>query len=141
MEIPWSSTGHRETGATALVMASRFQLKTPWRAPAFLLHSLRLWRQARRAPGALGVSLRARPLRGTFWTLSAWTDHEALYRYARTDPHGAVMRKIRPWTRDAQFRFWELPVIDLPRDRNAAAALWEEADRHLALPFSPRRAA
>lgn len=134
MEIPWSPTSGRDAGATALVMASRFQLRSAWRSPAFLVHSLRLWRQARRSPGALGVSLRAAPAGGTFWTLSAWTDRKALYDYARTDPHGRVMRRIRPWTQDSDFRFWEVPAEDLPRDRDGAAALWAEADKRLAQP-------
>ncbi|WP_119729244.1 hypothetical protein [Thermomonospora amylolytica] len=133
MEIPWSAVEARDTGPVALVMASRFQLSNAWRSPVFLVHSLRLWRQARRSPGALGVSLRAEPLRGTFWTLSAWTDRKALYAYARTDPHGRIMKKIRPWTRDSVFRFWEMPVEDLPRRRDASA-LWDEAGERLARP-------
>jgi hypothetical protein len=134
VEIPWTSIPSRDAGATALVMASRFQLRTAWRSPVFLVHSLRLWRQARRSPGSLGVSLRADPLKGTFWTLSAWTDRTALYGYARTDPHGRIMKRIRPWTRDSVFRFWEVPTEDVPADRSGAAALWEEAGKRLAQP-------
>ncbi|HEX2315195.1 MAG TPA: hypothetical protein VHJ17_15740 [Thermomonospora sp.] len=127
MEIPWTSGDRADTGATVLVMASRFRLRSAWRSPVFLVHSMRLWRQTRRAPGAHGVSLRASPRTGTFWTLSAWTDRKALYAYARTDPHGAVMKRIRPWTEESVFRFWELPARDLPADRGGAAALWADA--------------
>ncbi|SEG87302.1 hypothetical protein SAMN04489712_120107 [Thermomonospora echinospora] len=138
MEIPWTSSADPDTGTVALVMASRFRLRTAWRSPVFLIHSLRLWRQARRSPGALGVSLRASPVRGTFWTLSAWTDRRALYGYARTDPHGRIMKRIRPWTLEADFRFWEIPADGLPRDRNGAAGLWAEAEKRLAQPSEER---
>jgi hypothetical protein len=79
--------GTPSAGRDPLIMGSRFELTSAWRSPGFLAHAMRIWRQARRSPGILGVSLRAHPLRGTFWTLSAWTDEAALQAFARTDPH------------------------------------------------------
>lgn len=108
-------------------MASRFELTSAWHSPAFLLGALRIWRQSLRSPGLLGVSLRAFPLRGQYWTLSAWTGEQALRAFMRTDPHGAFMRKARPWMRDATFRFWELPAGELD-----AKTLWESAQYQLA---------
>ncbi|MBW8486469.1 hypothetical protein [Actinomadura parmotrematis] len=133
MEIPWTRVGGGGSadGADAVVMASRFELASAWRSPVFLLHSLRLWRQARRAPGALGVALRAAPLSGVFWTLSAWQDRAALARYARTDPHGRVLAAVRPWTRSADFVYWETPIGGLPAGPGDAGALWEEGERRV----------
>ncbi|REE99017.1 hypothetical protein [Thermomonospora umbrina] len=134
MEIPWMKAGTADEGATALVMASRFRLRSAWRSPVFLVHSMRLWWQARRSPGALGLSLRASPFKGTFWTLSAWTDRKALYAYARANPHGAVMKRIRPWTEDSVFRFWELPVAELPRNPSGGRDLWADGIERLDRP-------
>ena len=124
MEIPWITKGTAE--GPVVVMASKFELRSAWRSPMFLFHSLRLWRQALRSPGVLGVSLRAQPLRGTFWTLSAWTSKKELYAYAQAGPHRPAMRRIRPWMRDATFRFWDLDTVPEP------AALWAEGERRLA---------
>jgi hypothetical protein len=59
MEIPWTRIEQPGAGPEAVVMSSKFELKTTLRAPAFLMYAMRLWRQARRSPGILGVSLRA----------------------------------------------------------------------------------
>jgi heme-degrading monooxygenase HmoA len=126
MDLPWGAAGAPSAGGDAYVMASRFELTSAWWSPAFLVQALRVWRQARRSPGVLGVSLRAEPLRRRYWTLSAWTDEAALRAYARTDPHRTVMRRVRPWAKTATFRFWTVPAEEL-----AAPRLWAEAERRI----------
>jgi heme-degrading monooxygenase HmoA len=118
-------------------MASRFELTSAWRSPAFLAQALRARRQARRSPGVLGVSLRAQPLRRTYWTLSAWTGEPALMAFARAEPHRTVMRRVRPWAKTATFRYWTAPAGELPPagDRTARA-LWAEAERRIGTPVS-----
>ena len=135
MEIPWTATGQPGPADDVTIMASRFELATAWRSPAFLVRSLRVWRQARRSPGALGVSLRAQPLTGTFWTLSAWTDRDALSGFARAEPHRTVMRTIRPWMKDSVFRFWTIPAGDLN-----PTELWADAQARIAVPDQPASA-
>lgn len=131
MEIPWMVRDSAE--GEVVVMASKFELKTAWRSPVFLLYALRLWRQALRSPGVLGVSLRAAPLRGTFWTLSAWTDKKALYAYAKAAPHSPAMKRIHPWMKHSTFRFWTVPAGSLPAPAKAAD-LWRDGEAHLAAP-------
>ncbi len=127
MEIPWTATSQPCSSPDATVMASRFELTTAWRSPAFLARSLRVWRQARHFPGALGVSLRAQPLKGTFWTLSAWTDHNALSGFARAEPHRTLMRTSQPWMKNSVFRFWTTPAGQLN-----PAQLWADAQTRIA---------
>jgi quinol monooxygenase YgiN len=126
VEIPWTRIEQPGAGPEAIVMSSVFELKTPLRAPAFLMYAMRLWRQARRSPGILGVSLRAQPLKGTFRTLSAWTDEQALASFARTDPHAAALNRIRPWTKSSTFRFWSVPVGELTAGTFSPAELWAD---------------
>jgi Domain of unknown function (DUF3291) len=114
-------------GTVAFVMGSRFELRSRWRSPVFLLLAMRVWRQARRSRGLLGVSLRAHPVSGVFWTLSAWTDEASLREFARTDPHRTIMKRARPWTKSSTFRFWTVPAGEL-----APAPLWADAQRRIA---------
>jgi hypothetical protein len=116
-------------GAEAYVMASKFELTSGWRTPAFLALAIRAWRQARRSPGALGVTLRAQPLRLSYWTLSAWTGKDALDAFARAEPHRTIMRRVRPWAKTATFRFWTADAAQLTPDR-----LWPEAERRISAP-------
>ncbi|MFI6818996.1 hypothetical protein ACIBG7_41840 [Nonomuraea sp. NPDC050328] len=111
--IPWIRVGtppHPET----LVMASRLEVRSLRQVPGFLTASLRLLLQARRAPGALGVSLQAELFKRTFWTVSAWTDKAAVYAYSAAEPHRSTMRRQRAVMRESTFVFWTMPADQLP---------------------------
>jgi heme-degrading monooxygenase HmoA len=130
MDLPWGTAGRPATdGTEAFVMASKFELTSGWRTPAFLTQSIRAWRQARRSPGVLGVTLRAQPLRLSYWTLSAWTSKDALDAFARAEPHRTIMRRVRPWAKTATFRFWTADAARLTPDM-----LWAEAERRISAP-------
>ncbi|MDS1269535.1 DUF3291 domain-containing protein [Lipingzhangella sp. LS1_29] len=126
--LGWITPNPTQGHERALILASRFEVAHWWQVPGFLRFSIRAWRQVSAAPGALGASLQAQPLRRVFWTLSAWTDEETLRAYARSDPHREIMRAVRSSTRTATLVRWTLPVDQLPpswgeaRDRLAAAA-------------------
>ncbi|WP_062997667.1 DUF3291 domain-containing protein [Nocardia mikamii] len=122
--LPWV-TVDRPTTDTVQIMASRLEVRSLRHVPGFFATSIRLWRQARRSPGALGVTLKADLTRRTFWTLSAWTDQEAISAYARTDPHASAIVRARAVMRESTFVFWSVPAADLPID-------WSEARRRIA---------
>ena len=59
MDLPWgaavrpaadTTADGAAAGTEAYVMASKFELTSGWRTPAFLAQSIRAWRQARRSP-------------------------------------------------------------------------------------------
>ncbi|WP_406862621.1 DUF3291 domain-containing protein [Streptomyces sp. HUAS MG47] len=123
--LPWTTPNQPRPDTThAYVMASRFEVNALKDVPRFLLKSLAAWRQVRSAPGALGASLVARPFARTFLTLSAWEDRDALYAYARAEPHRSIMSGLRSTMRDSTFTFWEAPVEQLPIG-------WDDAHRRL----------
>ena len=122
--LPWTIPNQATPNTQAFVMASRFEVRSAKDVPRFFLKSLSAWRQVRSAPGALGASLIAQPLRRTFFTLSAWEGRDALYAFARTEPHRSIMSGLRSTMRDSTFTFWELPVEELP-------LTWVDAKRHL----------
>jgi heme-degrading monooxygenase HmoA len=101
-------------------MVSRLELARLRHVPGFLVAALRLRRDVRRAPGALGVSLRARPTQRTFWTLSSWTDAEAMAAFTRSPAHVAVMRAYHDRMLGSQFHTWGPPV-------GAGAPDWADA--------------
>ncbi len=82
-----------------------------------------MWRQVRKAR-SYGASLKAAPLRLTFWTLSAWESPAALKAFARSGPHAPTARGLGPRMRDAKFATGTVTTDDLPLD-------WADAFRRL----------
>ncbi|OEJ26131.1 DUF3291 domain-containing protein [Streptomyces agglomeratus] len=123
--LPWVTPNAAPPHAQAVVMASRFEVRSLKDVPRFFWKSLAAWRQVRSAPGAYGASLIARPAKRVFYTLSAWESREALYAYARAEPHRGIMTGLRPTMRTSTFTFWEVPADRLPIG-------WDDAKRRLA---------
>lgn len=105
-----------------VVFASRLPLRTRMTPPRFLWAIVRVVRQLGGAPGLLGHSLRAEVLRGTYWTLSAWTDQAAMDAFVRTDPHRSVMRSMADVLGEPTFVSWEVAGSDLPISWDDVAA-------------------
>ncbi|MER5373068.1 DUF3291 domain-containing protein [Streptomyces sp. NPDC002553] len=122
--LPWVKPNPARPHTTAFVMASRFEVRSLKDVPRFFLKSLSAWGQVRKAPGALGASLEAQLTKGVFFTLSAWEDRDALYAYARAEPHESIMAGLRSTMRVSTFTFWETPVERLPID-------WKDAKRRI----------
>ncbi|MFJ1753146.1 antibiotic biosynthesis monooxygenase family protein [Kitasatospora sp. NPDC088134] len=125
LTLPWTpGPATAEPPARPVVMIAELEVRALRHVPGFLLASLKVRRAARRAPGSLGVALRTAPLRRTFWVLSAWTDHDSLRAFVRSDTHRAAMTALRPAMARSAFADW---AADTP-----AAPRWAEADRQLA---------
>lgn len=127
--LPWTTpTGnHAHHEPAALVMASSFELRR-WRdVPCFFVAALRIRRQMLRSPGVSGVSLIARPMRRTFFTLSAWRDRSALDAAVTRQPHAATMTRFRRRMANSVFTFWE-PEGHFPPDWQDAFRRLDEAD-------------
>jgi quinol monooxygenase YgiN len=122
--LPWTVPNPPQ-GETALVMASRFEVRSLKDVPRFFLKSLSAWRQVRSAPGCFGASLVARPFARTFLTLSAWDDRASLMAYNATDPHKSIVTAMRPTMKTSVFVFWNTGTADLP-------ITWPEAERRIA---------
>jgi hypothetical protein len=84
--LPWQRTDESRP-ENALLFASRFDstgLRQGWR---LFTGGIRLRRAVLRAPGALGVSVRAHPFSGRYYTLSLWKDQESLLAFALDPVH------------------------------------------------------
>jgi hypothetical protein len=88
--LPWRRTGEPRP-EKAILFASRFDstgLRQGWR---LFTGGIRLRNAVLRAPGALGVSLRAYPFSGRYYTMSLWKDERSLLAFAHDRAHqGAV---------------------------------------------------
>ncbi|WP_251094545.1 DUF3291 domain-containing protein [Streptomyces sp. Caat 7-52] len=122
--LPWTTRNTPPPGTEVHVFASRFETRTLWGALRFLLRTPTVWRQVGRAPGACGATLRAQPLRRTFWTLSAWESAGALKEFARSGAHRPASRSLAAQMHSAKFAGWQATAGELP-------VSWEEAVRRL----------
>ncbi|MGW4567221.1 DUF3291 domain-containing protein [Streptomyces sp. NPDC004561] len=122
--LPWTVPNPAPPGAEVHVFASRFETRTLWGALRFLARTPAVWRQIGHARGAYGASLRARPLRRTFWTLSAWESAEALKAFAHSGAHRPISGALSSQMRDVVFATWRTTSDELPLS-------WEEAFRRL----------
>jgi hypothetical protein len=91
--LPWRWT-RQPRPASAVIFASRFDGAGPRRGWRLLTGGVRLRRAVLRAPGALGVSLRAQPLTGHYYTLSMWRDQPSLLAFAHGPAHRRAVRGL-----------------------------------------------
>ena len=130
--IPWTSPNPQPPAVGPVtIMASRLQLRRLVDVPAFLLAALKVRRQMLASEGALGVSLVAKPLTRTFWTLSAWQDQSSLRSSVGREPHLGVMKRFRPRMAGSSFVTWT-------GDPTALPVPWPEALRRLENPDTVR---
>lgn len=126
--LPWTAPKPLPSpDGPATVMASRLELRRLRDVPSFLAAALRIRQQMLGSAGALGVSLIARPLRRTFWTLSAWQDESALSSAVGREPHLQIMKRFRPRMAGSAFVTWTTTAAALPIP-------WEEALQRLEKP-------
>jgi hypothetical protein len=123
--IPWRTVTTPEPPTDYVVLASRLPLRSITRVPWFMGLTVSVVRQLERTDGLVGYSLRTHPLAKTFWTLSAWNDHDALSAYVRELPHRAVMGKLRPHMGATRFVSWTVAGRELP-------ITWDDALARLA---------
>ena len=100
MEIPWSTPAAARVpaGQDIVILGSRFELTSPWRSPAFLGYALRIWLQARRSPGNMGVSLRAQLGLAAGQNFSHHRDG-GLRDHHRQSKKSLTLRRLRPRSR------------------------------------------
>jgi quinol monooxygenase YgiN len=98
--LPWAPRRAVEPDRTYVAMASRLPLKRRRSIPGFLRDAVAIRRQLARADGMVGYALDAELARKTFWTFSVWEDQASLDAFASSDPHRAIIRRLRPLIAD-----------------------------------------
>jgi quinol monooxygenase YgiN len=127
--FPWIRLADADPDGDYVIMASRLPLRRYRNIVGFLRATRAIRAQLAAAEGVVGYTLDAKPLRKTFWTLSAWESDEALDRFARTDPHRSRIADIRPHMLPTTFVRWSLPGKELPPKWAQARRRVEESVR------------
>jgi hypothetical protein len=91
--LPWRWT-RAPRPEHAVIFASRFDAAGMRPGSLLFVGGLRLRRAVLRAPGALGVTLRAHPLRGRYYSLSLWRDADSLLAFAHSPAHQDIVHRI-----------------------------------------------
>ncbi len=120
--MPWKTIAQVERSREYLALLSYLPLKKYQMIPRFLQFSFQIQRQLNNSPGAVGYSLRAKPLSRNFWTLSAWENERALQDFVRKVPHLDAMRSLIPHMGPTKFTQWKVPGSALPLS-------WDDAMR------------
>lgn len=89
----------------ALISVTRLRLASVRYLPGFAWYAVRSSRQARRAPGFLGMRLLP-DQRLAFWTATAWTDLASMKAYMTAGPHRAAMPKLARWCDEGSVVHW-----------------------------------
>jgi quinol monooxygenase YgiN len=128
--IPWTRLADPDPDRDYVVMASRLPLRRFRNIMAFLRATRAIHKQLAAAEGVVGYTLDAKPLRKTFWTLSAWESDEALERFSHADPHRSRIVDIRPHMLPTTFVRWSLRGRELPPKWTDARRRVEESASH-----------
>ena len=90
-EPKWMSFAKASPDREYLALMSYLPLKKVRMIPRFISYTREIQTQLSQAKGLIGYSLRAKPLRRAFWTLSVWEDENALMEFVSNPPHHHVM--------------------------------------------------
>jgi heme-degrading monooxygenase HmoA len=95
------------------ISVTRLRVRSWFYLPSFLFMTMRIGRQAKRAPGNLAVKL-FRDRRKAFWTSTGWESEAAMRAFMLAKPHGPVMRKLLEWCDEAALVHWTQADAELP---------------------------
>jgi hypothetical protein len=103
--LPWLERQPIDPQRQYVAMASRLPLKSYRFIPGFMRDTMRIRRQLGQAAGLA---------RKTFWTFSVWEDQASLDKFAASDPHRAIIGRLRPRMSPTRFEFFPISGSDLP---------------------------
>ncbi len=95
------------------VSITRLRVRSWIYLPAFLIRSLRIGQQAKRAPGNLAARV-LQDRHRTFWTSTSWESESAMRAFMLSPPHGPTMRKLLNWCDEAALVHWSQASAELP---------------------------
>ena len=105
-----------------VISVTRLRVRSLLFLPSFILYAIRSSRQAKKAPGNLGVGL-LNDANLTFWTRTAWKDEASMRSFMMSGVHRNAMPKLLEWCNEAALVHWTQGASDLPD--------WKEAHRRL----------
>jgi quinol monooxygenase YgiN len=124
--LPWTTGPYKPDNDTTLhVLTSMLPLRRYGDIVRFLRWTGKIRKQLVTADGCAGYSLDARLLRKTFYTLSAWSDAEAMNQFVRTGQHAAMLA-------DMAGRLGEPTFVESSTKSSALPLRWAAAKQRIA---------
>jgi heme-degrading monooxygenase HmoA len=106
----------------AFVSITRLRLRS-WRyAPFFFVQAIRSARQAKGAPGSLGVTILREP-GNIFWTRTVWDAESSMKAFMLSGSHRGVMHSLLEWCDEAAVAHWTQDSSEPPAWSEARAQL------------------
>jgi hypothetical protein len=96
-----------------VIVVTRLRLKDPALFGEFFASAVAVMEQAQQAAGNLGADVLAEA-NNTYWTRTAWQEHDLMDAFVGSDPHLRTMSRIDDWCDEATFVEWEQATADLP---------------------------
>jgi hypothetical protein len=91
---PWKTLRAAEADREYVVFATYLPARRIVKLPQFFWAVWKINQQIKRADGAVGYSLLAKPFRSDYWTLSVWESDAAAGEFAKAQPHGGIADRI-----------------------------------------------
>lgn len=112
----------RYTGQMAFISVTRLRVRGWWWFVPFSVGAFRAARQAKSAPGIIGLAVLADAKRA-FWTCTVWNDEQSMRAFMTSSAHREIMPKLLNWCDEASVAHW---AQDFPEPPS-----WQEAYRRL----------
>ncbi|MEU0504782.1 hypothetical protein [Nocardia sp. NPDC005998] len=113
--LPWTAGVHKPAEGDQLhVLTSRLPLTNYIDVPRFLYWTMRIRTQLVSAPGCVGFALDAKLISKTFWTLSAWSDKQAMDHFAHSGTHAKMLADMAGRIGDPNFVESSASTGDIP---------------------------
>lgn len=127
VDLPWHQVAAMDPSREYVALASYLPLRRRRTVFRFMHYARAIQRQLEGTDGLIGYTLRAKPFRGRFWTLSAWRDEAALAAFVRASPHRDIMGKLQSGMGETKFIRWRVTGTPGPLS-------WSEGIRRLEQP-------
>lgn len=101
-----------------LISVTRFRPRSLLQMPSFAMHAARAITQLRLAKGWIDGAVK-RDADHSFWTMTVWTDEEAMLAYLSSGAHGAALPRLSDLAVEASVVRWVSDEAALPK--------WSEA--------------
>ncbi|MVU76858.1 hypothetical protein GPX89_06305 [Nocardia sp. ET3-3] len=113
--LPWSAGVYAPAdGAQLHVLTSNLPLKRYRDIPRFLRWTMKIRVQLKTAPGCAGYTLDAKVFTKTFWTLSAWSDKDAMEVFVHSGVHAEMLKDMAGRLGNPHFVDSSATAADLP---------------------------
>jgi heme-degrading monooxygenase HmoA len=96
-----------------VIVVTRLRLRDPALFDEFFASAVAVVEQAENSEGNLGADVLA-DANNTYWTRTAWQEHDLMDAFVGSEPHLATMSRIDDWCDEATFVEWEQASANLP---------------------------